>query len=127
MECEICGREAQKLKLCVVEGNELWLCKKCEKFGIEKKESKKTPIPKRIVHFPKSKIEDEISVLKRGYGDIIRKARQRRNLTIEELAKKIYEKESYLRRIENEQTQPEERVIKKLEKFLGIELREQME
>jgi len=122
MECEICGREA-KLFLCVVEGNELWLCKKCAKFGV-KKENKQVS-KKQVLYLPKKPLEnEEVSLLRKDYGRIIREARQKKNLTIAELAKKIFEKESYLRRIENQQTEPEERIIKKLESFLGIKLRE---
>jgi putative transcription factor len=49
------------------------------------------------------------------------------NLSIEELAKKIGEKESLLRKIEKEEIRPSDKVIDKLERFLKIKLREKIE
>ena len=45
-------------------------------------------------------------------------------LTREEFAKKINEKESIIKRIENEEMRPDEALTKKIERFLKIKLKE---
>ena len=45
------------------------------------------------------------------------------NLTREEFAKKIKERESVIKRVESEDMRPDDELIKKIEKFLGIKLR----
>ncbi len=45
------------------------------------------------------------------------------NLNREEFAKRIKEKESVIRRVESEEMTPDDALIQKIEKFLGIKLR----
>lgn len=57
-----------------------------------------------------------------NYGEIIRHAREKRGLTLKELGEKVFEKESVLHKIERSKFEPDERLRKRLEAFLGIHL-----
>jgi len=86
----------------------------------EKRFPSKTP-----PNFPQQKLE--ASTLIEEFGKKIMQARQRKGLKLEELAKNIFEKESVIQRIEAEKFTPSEKMIKKLEKELEINLREEKE
>ncbi|MBC7114208.1 MAG: TIGR00270 family protein, partial [Archaeoglobi archaeon] len=62
-----------------------------------------------------------------NYSEVIREARERLGLSQEELARKIKEKVSLIRKIERGELTPEEKVARKLEKELGIKLMERIE
>jgi putative transcription factor len=126
MECEICGKETNKIFITEIEGTVLRLCEECSRGGrilniIEGGKKIKENLK------PKMDFEDEEYDLVENYGEIIADARNKMNLSIEELAKKIGEKESLLRKIEKEEIRPSDKVIDKLERFLKIKLREKIE
>ena len=119
MECELCGSKAtRKAK---VEGIVLNVCDDCVKFGKEiptiefRRTKKKIP-----------KIEGLEQVLIKDFHKLIRKSREKMNLTQEELAKKLKEKASVIKRIE-EGWKPPLKLINKIEKFFDIKLREEIE
>lgn len=121
MRCEVCGKEA-KLIRAEIEGAELWVCSKCASLGkplYEPQQRKKVSIKREYF-----KVEEPF-VLVENYGEVIRKAREKKGLTREELAKKLFEKESVLQRIEANELEPSDALTLKLEKLLGIRLREQ--
>ncbi|MCX8190115.1 MAG: multiprotein bridging factor aMBF1 [Candidatus Diapherotrites archaeon] len=125
MLCEVCGKSSQKLLRTEIEGAELMVCQECSALGKiirEPKENFMQPIFKKTTNPPK--IQEPPQVIE-NFGVEIKKAREKLGLTREELAKKIFEKESLLVRIENTNFEPEEKVIRKLEKVLGIKLIEQ--
>jgi uncharacterized protein (TIGR00270 family) len=64
-------------------------------------------------------VGDEIAA---GYGATIRAARERKGLTIEELGKMVFEKASFLHRIEAETAKPDRGLAKKLENALGVKI-----
>lgn len=61
------------------------------------------------------------------YGSVIRRARDKRGMSQEELALEIREKVSLLKKIEREDLVPEDSIRKKLERVLGITLTERIE
>lgn len=61
------------------------------------------------------------------YGSVIRRAREKRGMSQEELALEIREKVSLLKKIEREDLVPEDSTRKKLERVLGITLTERIE
>lgn len=61
------------------------------------------------------------------YGFAIRRAREARGMSQEELAIAIKEKASLLKKLEREDLRPEDSVRKKLERVLGISLTEAIE
>jgi putative transcription factor len=132
MQCEICGSDIKGNPIRVtVEGTVLDVCGKCAHYG--KPQDKWTPVSRKIspaerviaAHKPKrdifDKLEDEIIT---DYAQVIKKARESMGLTIEELASKIMEKATLIRKIEREELIPEDAVRKKLETTLNIKLTE---
>ncbi len=57
-----------------------------------------------------------------GYGEIIRKARERLGLTREELGALIQDKASVIKKIENEELKPTIELAKKIEKALKVKI-----
>ena len=61
------------------------------------------------------------------YGKLVAKVRESKGLTRYDFAQKINEKESILKRIEDEDFEPSEDLISKIEDFLDIGLKERYE
>jgi len=61
------------------------------------------------------------------YGSIIKRARESRGLTQEDLARLVGVKLSYIRKVEQGKIVPELPVLKKLEKILSVRLVEEVE
>ena len=57
-----------------------------------------------------------------GYGDLIRRARERMGLTQEELGMKLGEKASVIRKLEREELVPDRRLAEKIKRVLRIEV-----
>jgi len=66
-------------------------------------------------------IREDLTVIEH-FGSIVREARQRLNLSQEDLGRKISEKVSVIRKIESEKIMPNERLARKLERALGVKL-----
>jgi putative transcription factor len=134
MDCEICGSEIKDNPTRVtVEGTVLDVCSKCAHYGKPQDKwmpvsRKMTPTEKVIVSYkPKrdafDKLDDEINS---DYAQIIRKARESRGLTIEDLGAKMMEKATLIRKIERKELIPEDTIRKKLETTLNIKLTEKV-
>ena len=139
MQCEMCGETIRgAAKLVRVEGAELQLCTKCEKFGTEVQQVRRTDVarpstaaprpgrtPTTVVPADRRKrdlfdyMEGEIV---EDYAARIRKARMDKGLSSKDLAMQIKEREHLIKKIENSELIPEEDVRKKLEKILEIRL-----
>lgn len=135
MDCEVCG-ESGASKTAEVEGTEFVVCDTCSSLGEVKKDlSKRRERKKRAGGSGGSGSHDWRSslptaskeVLRRNYGKLVREAREEMGLTMEELAGRLSEKESVVRRIENEELRPDEDMSKKLRRELEIELFEEPE
>src|SRR5660397_177153 len=123
MECEICGTDIKGNSIrVIVEGTVLDVCSKCAHYG--KPQNKWTPVSRKmapterviVTHRPKrdafDKREDEILP---DYAQVIKKARESQGLTVEDLASKMMEKATVIRKIERAEIVPEDTVRKKLE------------
>jgi len=141
MQCEMCGETVRGTpKLVRVEGAELQVCTKCEKFGTEVQQVRRTDLVRPAVPTQRSAatagakaavpttwrkrdlfdyMEGEIT---EDYSQKIRKARMAKGLSTKELALQIKEREHLIKKIENGELIPEELVRKKLEKVLEIRL-----
>jgi len=125
MECEICGKETNIIYVVEVEGAVMNVCAECSKG---KKVIDKIDLSKQEKKVAKAEKEKEKeSEIIEHYGEAIRKAREKLGLPLNVLAERINEKASTLLRIEEEKTLPTDKVVKKLEKELGIKLLEQKE
>ena len=130
MECEICGKEIKgKGYRILVEGSELTVCANCKDYGTESVSKtaqhdvirivkKKKPVVKPIT-FTEELVEN--------FNEIIRREREKRGWSQKELAKRIQEKESLIRKIENAEITPEKEIIEKIERLFNVKLREKVQ
>lgn len=139
--CEVCGQEILgKAKKVNIEGANLIVCENCARFSdsslrASAKQPQKPKISKNastkrvsVVKKPKSRsvvkkdfFSDSYDLLD-DYADKIRKAREEKGLSHEELAKKINERVSIIKKIETGKMRPSEIIIRKLEKELQINI-----
>ena len=132
MECEICGSEIHGGSFKVtIDGSELDVCGKCSQLGTAS--NKRSPVSKKVApvarHLPtrrptKRKLEAMSDELVDDYETVIRDARRDRGWSQDQLAGKIKEKASLLKKIERGDITPEDSVIKKLEHTLNVKLTE---
>jgi putative transcription factor len=121
MECEICGREIKGRSFnVIVESSELKVCAGCKEFGTENIQIQHVKLKR------KSKPIEFTEELLENYNLIVRREREKRGWSQEVLAKKIHEKESLIRKVENAEITPELEVTQKLEKLFNIRLREKV-
>jgi len=119
-ECELCGSKDAKRKTKIDEAI-LSVCDNCVSFGEEIPVIEFKSVKKEI-----PKIQELEKVIKNNFHIIIKNSREKMNLTQKQLAKKLSEKASSIKRIE-EGWEPHLGLINKLEKFFNIQLIEEME
>ncbi|MDO8871508.1 MAG: multiprotein bridging factor aMBF1 [Methanoregula sp.] len=140
MQCEMCGETIRGApKLVRVEGAELQVCSKCEKFGTEVQQVRRTDLkipargatakpastaagaPAQTWH-KRDMFDFMGGEVVEDYADRIKHARMEKGLSQKDLAMQMKEKEHLIKKIENAELMPEDDVRKKLEKVLGIRL-----
>lgn len=133
MQCEICGQEIRgRPQRVTLEGTSLEVCRRCASHGTPTKvwtphRQKTMPTGKTLtIKKPRRDVFDSLSEeLIADYNTVIKNAREKAGLTIEELAASINEKASLIRKIERGDIHPEDSVRRKLEHTLHIKLTEQ--
>jgi len=123
-ECEICGREVERLTKIEIEGSIVEVCDRCVSYGKIVEEPVPRQQPSRSLPKP-SDVETEL-VLVEGYGKKIKEAREKLGLSRKEFASKIGEKEGVVKKVEEEKMEPDEKLARKIEKFLKIKLYEKV-
>ncbi len=137
MICEMCGKDVPRLQTVLIEGTRLRVCSECAKFG--------TPVsfrsPANIGGRPdimsrlerrerrmreKDVFEEENRVLVVDYSARIRRAREKKGWTREELGTRIGEKRSVIAKLESGEIRPDRELLRKLEKTLEITLTEEV-
>jgi putative transcription factor len=123
--CEMCGKEGE-LADSIVEGVMMGVCVICSDYG------KVVPINKPIIDKKlemKRETEDAgyIEVVVDNYANLIQKAREKKGLKQEDLAKAIAEKESVIHQLESSKLKPNFKLAQKLEVFLNIKVLEKVE
>lgn len=120
--CEICGKETEERWITKLENSKVKACSNCKTHGKvvkkeqkQKKTKKKTKKPKKT-HRKKGKEIDP------NYTSKIKKAREEKELTQEELSNEIKESESRIKKIEKGNMIPTREITRKLEKKLDINL-----
>jgi len=116
-ECEVCGRAVSHTKRSEIDGVILEVCDNCSGLGKEMAEPKKLFVRKR----PDFGTIDEGKDLVPDFADMVRKAREDRELSQDEAAGRIGIPASVLRRVENGM-KPFESTTKKIQRFYGISL-----
>lgn len=122
-ECEICG-EGEAVFLISIEGAKMRACGDCARRGkIISRVTSFMPAKKGAQGAQSrpvaSRIEPEIVS---DYAERIREARRKMTIGVDVVADMVFEKQSYLERVEAGKTLPSEALAKKLEKALGIKL-----
>lgn len=137
MECEICGKpvpENNPIKA-KIEGSVMVVCKECSKLGkIQKappkpkfRQQQKGKKPKTTRNRNYSRNEEPSEELIEDFDLKIRKARESKDWSREDLGKKINERVSVITRIETGKMTPDTKLTKKLEKVLNIKLLEKVD
>ncbi|VUT28054.1 MAG: transcription factor [Candidatus Syntrophoarchaeum sp. GoM_oil] len=129
MQCEMCGSEIiGRPHRILIEGSELAVCGGCLRYGkVVEENSVQRGVPRdfkgraRPKHSIFDRIVDEVIS---DYGTKIREAREKREWSPDDLAKRISERESLIKKVEREDITPDEALIKKLESVLSIKLTE---
>ena len=117
-ECNICGNKNANRRA-RIEGVILTVCNNCVKLGEEMPAVRITPVKK-------IQLQEIKTVLVSDFHKIIRRNRENRGMTQQELAKRLNEKASIIKRIE-EGWEPSMVLVKRLEKFFNIELIEEIQ
>jgi putative transcription factor len=130
MNCEICGREIGGAAVSVkIEGSLMRTCRTCAKLGDRVYEKspkhliKSATTHQRTYSIRKEKVLDVVDDCAR----IVRENREKMSLTQDQLGQKINEKGSVISRIESGHMMPDIKIAKKLERFLGVTLLEELE
>lgn len=122
-ECICCGKEFPELIPTKIEGAVIDVCDRCAKYGTKVEASRpSTYMERKMARI--NELEKHEMVLSSDYGRLIVTVRESKGLTRDDLAEKINEKESVVKRIEDQELKPDEALIKKIEDFLDIRLRE---
>lgn len=141
MPCEMCGKEAP-LKRAVIEGTRMRVCPDCLEYGEEVSETstsgQTTPSTaggqgagggsggvQGASQQPKTSrdvYDENEKILAEDYGEIVREAREEKDLTAEELSDEINEKRSVVAKTERGEHHPSDQLVTKLERFLDVEL-----
>ena len=150
VQCELCGSKAEKLTKTKVSGAELKVCSNCTSLGqtVETDNNSDTNTKYstsssssgesstnssnsgRTKHQSNSNNQqetnedpfDEVSDLAVDYGGTIQSSRSSEGMNRQEFAQELGIKESYLRNIENQNTQPSVDLQRKIERHLDIDL-----
>lgn len=137
MICELCGKETDRTTAVIIEGTTLRVCRECVRFGDTLKSSKKEmPVRSAIVERLEQRqrrmrpkdvyVGEETIELVVDYPKLIKEARMAREWKQETLAAKINEKTSVINKLERGDIRPDDALIKKIEKELGITLTEKV-
>lgn len=140
--CELCGTDVDSLIPAKISGAEIDVCPNCTKHGQSidnnsedsKSNTKYSTKTKSTTdtdtnqsqppteHNNESQDDFDMETLALNYGEKIRDARNSAGFTRAELANKMDIKESHLKNIEKEKTQPDITLQEALETRLGIDL-----
>jgi len=140
--CELCGKETPRTRTVAIEGSVLSACADCAKFGAEvagpigvrRPGNTASPVvAQRLERRQQRMSERDIYTapateeLAEDFGDRIRKAREALGWKQSDLGAKVNERESVIAKLESQTMVPTDAMIPKLERTLGIKLREKVE
>ena len=136
MECEICGKPVPEHNpiRAKIEGSVMVVCKECSKLGTIQKappkpryvQQKNKPQQKNARTKNYSRRDEPSEELIEDFSSEVRKARESKGWSREDLGRKINERVSVITRIETGKMTPDLKLTKKLEKALNIKLLEEI-
>ena len=139
MICELCGKETPRTRIVSVEGSLLSVCAECARFGAEvagpvKVRRTGNPVVAQRLERRQRRMSERdiyeapaVEELVDDFGERIRSAREARGWKQADLGAKINEKASVIAKLETRAMVPSDAMIPKLERTLGIKLREKVE
>lgn len=144
VQCEMCGASVSSPKTVKIEGAELDVCSDCADFGTEVKTQQSSSSSTKYStgssssssggssgssgtsgsggSRSRSDMFDDMDEIVTDYDERIRSARENEGLSQSDLANKLNEKASLIRKLERGDTLPSDEIQSKLESFLGISL-----
>jgi len=139
LQCELCGTATSGLRAVAIEGTVLRVCASCQRFGVtvvvpETRRSAGDPlIAERLVARARRQEPKDILVGLEGDDDLasdlgmrVRQAREVRGWKQAELAAKIQERASVVANLESGSLVPDDALLRKLERALGLKLKEKV-
>lgn len=111
----MCGRQGG-LVTADVEGVEMTVCQNCSKFGTVKRRAETAHVSQKKMH------KEQPFMVISNYASVLRQAREKQELSQEDFARFLQEKESIVAKWEQGRMQPSVEVARKLEKILGVSL-----
>jgi putative transcription factor len=133
----MCGKELPSLRRATIEGTTMHVCGDCVKYGVEQAGAKTevtgrsrttTAMESRAARSrTRDVFADMPEELVEDYGERVRQARQKLGLSIEDVGKKINERQSELAKLEQGTYHPPDTLVRKLERFFNIKLMEKPE
>ncbi|MEK6950285.1 MAG: multiprotein bridging factor aMBF1 [Nanoarchaeota archaeon] len=120
MSCELCGKADASL-LAEVEGVDLQVCAQCVRYGT----IKKRPAAANSARFSPSasvKLEEPEYTIVSNYAFLLRTVREKKELSQQDFAKFLNERESVVAKLEAGSLKPGLETARKLERKLGIKL-----
>ncbi len=126
--CEMCGKEGDVVDS-IVEGANMRVCLECSSYG-HVVTINQPVVDKKIEREKELKTKPSVEMIDcvvDDYSEKIKKAREKRGLKQEDLAKDIAEKVSVIHQLESNKLKPSFKLAKKLEVFLNITLISQFE
>jgi len=129
MDCEICGEHIKGEAMTIeIDGTILNVCSKCSKHGkkvfTKRDVSNKKPSGRKTTFKTTKNVIEINEEVVPNYNEIIRREREARGWDQKDLAKKINEKESIIKKIERGDIGLDDVVREKLEKLFKIKLTE---
>ena len=137
MICEMCGKDVPSTRTVIVEGSRLNVCPGCARFGEDYRSSSSggAPVTQSVIEERLERREkrmrskdiyagtSSIEIVD-DYGGAVRAAREAKGMDLEQFASLIQEKKGTISKIESNSLVPDDKLIKKIEKALGIKLTE---
>ncbi|MBI2547388.1 MAG: TIGR00270 family protein [Candidatus Aenigmarchaeota archaeon] len=126
-ECTCCGKDFSRLSPTKIEGAVIEVCDKCVKFGIKADMPQEDSYRQVKPIISGTNFNDIGLELVSEYGKLIAKVRQNKGMSRYEFSKNLNEKESVIERLEEESLEPDDKLVRKIEDFLNITLKERYE
>ena len=137
MLCEMCGKSVPATRTVIIEGSRLNVCPNCARLGEDYRANNggAAPVSQSVIEARLQKREKRMQSkdiysgmasveLVDDYGTLIREAREAKGMDRKQFAASLSEKELTISKIESNNLVPDDKIIKKIEKALGIKLTE---
>ncbi|MGC8644821.1 MAG: multiprotein bridging factor aMBF1 [Thermoplasmata archaeon] len=141
MNCELCGKQTNRLFDVIIDGVHMRVCGDCLKYGkeiprqvqprvrnVNVQPMNVPPVPRPArVERPRQEAGEDLEEPIEDYGKVIKKKREEMGLSQEQLAAKLQEKKNIVAKIEREEIKPDRQIAKKIEKVMGIKVMERIQ